>query len=135
MKIHGVGLFQKSLGMHGDWSFNVFRLIPIEQDLNYKNKYDLNEPHYRVNFSYAYPSEIDIKESDGNKVILHKLWELVPLTDPNGQAKYPFITYNPVKRRNCEILTHRLNNNAIEDAYVVSQALLNNSSGNYISCI
>ncbi|CAG8559522.1 6089_t:CDS:2 [Funneliformis caledonium] len=26
-------------------------------------------------------------------------------------------------------------NNAIEDSYVLSQALLNNSSGNYISCI
>ncbi|CAG8629673.1 2023_t:CDS:2 [Funneliformis mosseae] len=80
-------------------------MIPIEQDLNYKNEYDLNEPHYRVNFSYAYPSEIDIKESDGNK-----LNEELRDIDPS-------------------------NNNAIEDAYVVSQALLNNSSGNNISCI
>ncbi|CAG8684299.1 14534_t:CDS:2, partial [Funneliformis mosseae] len=109
-------------------------------DPNYKNKYDFNEPHYRVNISYAYTSEIDIKESDGNKVVLHQImgWDLVPLTDPNDQANIRY----PVKRRNCEILNHRDahpvlgygTNNAIE-AYVLSQALLNNSSGNYISCI
>ncbi|CAG8604883.1 11415_t:CDS:2 [Funneliformis mosseae] len=87
--------------------------------------------------------------------------ELVLLNDPNDPEKYLFKTYNPFKRRNCEILTHcPLNlgkvvelhyleklahamspvlglgtNNAIEDAYVLSQALINYSSENYIFCI
>ncbi|CAG8694924.1 6299_t:CDS:1, partial [Funneliformis caledonium] len=126
MKTHGDGLFQKSLGIHGDWTFNVFRLVPIEQDPNYKNKDDFNEPHYRVTISYAYPSKIDINESDGKHVddndptsvikhvkqlirkfrpdcemtdVLLELWDLVPKTDPNDPEKYPFKTYNPATRR------------------------------------
>ncbi|CAG8562530.1 94_t:CDS:2 [Funneliformis mosseae] len=188
MKTHGDGLFQKSLGIHGDWTFNVFRLVPIEQDPNYKNKDDFNEPHYRVTISYAYPSKIDTKESDGKHVddndptsvikhvkqlirkfrpdcemtdVLLELWDLVPKTDPNDPEKYPFKTYNPVTRRKLRDVdplsvnswkssrvtllgdaAHAMSpvlglgtNNAIEDAYVLSQALINYSSENYISCI
>ncbi|CAG8576760.1 12462_t:CDS:2 [Funneliformis mosseae] len=124
------GLFQKSLGMHGDWSFNVFRLIPNEQDPNHKNKHDFNEPYYRVNISYTYHSKIDTKESDGNKVVLHQIMDLVSLTVPNDQAKYP-------SRVTLLGDTHPVlglgTNNAIEDAYFLSQALLNKSSENYIS--
>jgi len=182
IKIHGNALLQKSLGINGDWTFELFRLIPIEQEKK------LAEPHYRITLSFAYPSKLDVKESEKIKIdyndpgstidytkhlirtlrpeceltdIQLKLWDLVPRENPNDPEKYPFKTYNPTQRRKLQDVdprsvntwtssrvtllgdaAHAMNplfglgtNNAIEDADVLSQALLNYSPENYISCI
>ncbi|RIA81879.1 hypothetical protein C1645_789399 [Glomus cerebriforme] len=120
IKVHGNTLIQKSLGTKGDWTFNLFRLIPIENNND-------TEPHYRTTISFAYPKKLDIKLSDKIKVddndpesvikyvkhliqtlrpeceltdILIKLWDFVPKSsDPSDQENYPFKTYNPTQRR------------------------------------
>ncbi|CAG8568632.1 9161_t:CDS:2 [Rhizophagus irregularis] len=92
--------------------------------------------------------------------IVLELWDLVPKTTPDSK-KYPFKTYNPVRRRKMRDIdplsintwtssrvtllgdaAHATSpvlgigaNNAIEDAEVLSKALLNYSPENYISCI
>ncbi|PKY27646.1 FAD/NAD(P)-binding domain-containing protein [Rhizophagus irregularis] len=186
IRIHGNSLIQLSLGIKGDWTFSLFRLIPVEQDPDHKN--DSVEPHYKVTLSFAYPSKLDIEESDKIKVddkdpasvinytkhliqtlrpkseltdIQLKLWDYVPKTAPNDPEKYPFKTYNPTQRRKLQDLdplsvntwkssrvtllgdaAHAINpifglgtNNAIKDADLLSQALLNYSPENYISYI
>jgi 2-polyprenyl-6-methoxyphenol hydroxylase-like FAD-dependent oxidoreductase len=85
----------------------------------------------------------------------------VPKTAPNDPEIYPFKTYNPTQRRKLQDIdplsvdtwkssrvtllgdaAHAINpvfglgtNNAIKDADVLSQALLNYTPENYISCI
>jgi hypothetical protein len=188
IKVHGNSLIQLSLGTKGDWTFSLFRLIPIEQDQNHENKNDSVEPYYRTTLCFAYPSKYDIKESDKIKVddndpasvinyakhliqtlrpkceltdIHLKLWDYVPKTAPNDPEKYPFKTYNPTQRRKLQDIdplsvdtwkssrvtllgdaAHAINpvfglgtNNAIKDADFLSQALLNYTPENYISCI
>jgi len=188
IKVHGNSLIQKSLGTNGDWTFNLFRLIPVDQDPNIKIKNDSIEPYYRVTLCFAYPTESDIKESDKIKVddndpasvikyakhliqtlrpdceltdVQLKLWDYVPKTVPNDSEKYPFKNYNPTQRRKLQDIdplsvktwessrvtllgdaAHAMNpvfglgtNNAIRDADVLSQALLNYTPENYISCI
>jgi 2-polyprenyl-6-methoxyphenol hydroxylase-like FAD-dependent oxidoreductase len=92
--------------------------------------------------------------------IMLELWNLVPRTAPNPK-KFPFKTYNPVQRRQMQDINplsvdawtssrvtllgdaaHAMSpvlglgaNNAIQDADVLSKALLNYSPENYISCI
>ncbi|GBC06865.1 hypothetical protein RclHR1_07100001 [Rhizophagus clarus] len=91
--------------------------------------------------------------------ILLEFWNLVPKTSPDPK-KYPFKTYDLVRRRKMQDIdplsvvwsTSRVTllgdaahatspalglgaNNAIQDADVLSQALLNYSPENYISCI
>jgi hypothetical protein len=92
--------------------------------------------------------------------IILELWDLVPKTTPDPK-KYPFKTYIPVRRRKMQDIdplsvntwsssrvtllgdaAHATSpvlgigaNNAIQDAEVLSQALLNYSPENYISCI
>ena len=186
VKVHGNALIQKSLGINGDWTFELFRLIPIEQDLN--DEKNFVEPHYRTTLNFSYPSKLDVKESEKFKIdnndpesiieytkhlirslrpeceltdIQLKLWDLVPRENPNDSKKYPFKTYNPTQRRKLQDIdprsvntwtssrvtllgdaVHAMNpllglgtNNAIEDADVLSQALLNYSPESYISCI
>ncbi|GBB87544.1 hypothetical protein RclHR1_00140048 [Rhizophagus clarus] len=186
IKVHGNSLIQMSLGTKGEWTFNLFRLVPVEQDSDNEN--DSVEPHYRVTLCLAYPSQLDIKESDKIKVddndpasiidyvkyliqtlrpkceltdIILKIWDFVPKTTPNDPEKYPFRTYNPVQRRTLQDIdplsvntwktsrvtllgdaAHAINpvlglgtNNAIKDADLLSQALCNYTSENYISCI
>ncbi|RIA84218.1 hypothetical protein C1645_880057 [Glomus cerebriforme] len=184
IKVHGNTLIQKSLGINGDWTFDLYRLIPVEQ----VKKNNTTEPHYRITMCYAYPRELDNKESNKIKVDdndpasvikyvkhliqtlrpeceltdLHlKLWDSVPRSAPNDPEIYPFKTYNPTQRRKLQDIdpltvknwtsnritllgdaAHAMNpvfglgtNNAIKDADVLSQALLNYSPENYISCI
>ncbi|CAG8567223.1 7363_t:CDS:2, partial [Funneliformis caledonium] len=59
IKLQGNSLLQKSLGLHGDSSTLLFRLIPIEQEPVYENKGNYNEPHYRVTLNYSYPTKLD----------------------------------------------------------------------------
>ncbi|RIA91946.1 hypothetical protein C1645_736713 [Glomus cerebriforme] len=184
--INGNGLFQKSLGLNGDITFVIFRLIPIEQEQerNYKDK---NETRYRASIAFSYPTKLDdienvkVDDNDPASVIEHvkqmirklrpecelsnimlELWDLVPKTIPDPE-KHPFKTYNPVQRRMIQDIdplsvsvnawtssrvtllgdaAHAMSpvlglgaNNAIEDADKLSQALLNYSPENYISCI
>ena len=188
IKVHGNALLQKSIGIKGDWTFELFRLIPIEQDPSHKDEKDFVEPHYRTTLNFVYPAGLDDKESDKIKIddndpgsiveytkhlirllrpeceltdIQLKIWDLVPRENPNNSEKYPFKTYNPTQRRKLQDIdprsvntwissrvtllgdaAHAMNplfglgtNNAIEDADVLSQALLNYSPENYISCI
>ncbi|GES77268.1 hypothetical protein GLOIN_2v1784503 [Rhizophagus clarus] len=93
--------------------------------------------------------------------ILLELWDHVPKTAPSNPKKYPFRTYNPVQRRTLQDIdplsvdtwktsrvtllgdsAHAINpllglgiSNAIIDADRLSQALLNFTPENYISCI
>ncbi|RIA92898.1 hypothetical protein C1645_736001 [Glomus cerebriforme] len=183
-KFHGNLLAVKTLGLKGDSSFLISRLIPIEQEQNESN---IDEPHYRATLVYAYPTELDNVESDKVKVddndpasviehvkqlirklrpecemtdILVELWDLAPKTIPNDSVKFPFKTYNPVQRRMYRDIdptsidswkssrvtllgdaAHAMSpllgrgaNNAIQDADVLSQALLNYTD-DYLSCI
>ena len=117
IKIHGNALLQKSLGVNGDWTFQLYRLIPIEHN----DKKNFTEPHYRTTLTFAYPAKLDDKESEKIKIddndpgsiidytkhiirteceltdIQLKLWDLVPRENPNDSEKYPFKTYNPTK--------------------------------------
>jgi 2-polyprenyl-6-methoxyphenol hydroxylase-like FAD-dependent oxidoreductase len=113
-----------SLGLSGDFSFFLSRLIPIEQE---PEKNDSNEPHYRATLVYSYPSELDdvqgeikIDDSDPVSVVEHvkrmirklrpeceltdimlELWNLALESIPDDQAKEksPFKSYNPIQRR------------------------------------
>lgn len=184
VKVSGNGAFQESIGLNGDSTFIIRRLIPIEQEQNFKDK---NETYYRITISFGYPTKFDDEELDNIQVddnnpasvvdhiklmirrlrpecemtnVLLELWDLVPKSTPNPE-EYPFKTYNPVRRRKVQDIdplsantwtnnrvtllgdaAHAMSavlglgaNNAIEDAYNLSQALLNYSSENYISCI
>ncbi|CAG8517910.1 14192_t:CDS:2 [Funneliformis mosseae] len=126
IKLQGNSLLQKSLGLHGDSSTLIFRLIPIEQEPGYENKSNSNELHYRVTLNYSYPTKLDDVESDKIKVddndsasvivhvkqmirnfrsgcefddIILELWDLVPKSTPNDPEKFQFKTYNPTLRR------------------------------------
>jgi hypothetical protein len=180
IKLSGNGTFQESVGLNGDATFVIFRLIPIEQE----NK---NEFYYRITLAFGYPTKLDDVEYNNIKVddddpasvvdhvkymirklrpvceltnIILELWDFVPKTTPDPK-KYPFKTYNPVRRRKMQDIdplsvnvwtssrvtllgdaAHATSpvlglgaNNAIQDAEVLSQALLNYSPENYISCI
>ncbi|PKC10525.1 FAD/NAD(P)-binding domain-containing protein [Rhizophagus irregularis] len=185
IKIIGNSLSQKTIGLNGDVILIIYRLIPIEQEQEQKDKY---EPHYSVTLIFNYPTKLDDNvESDKIKVddndpasvidhvkymirklrpeceftnILLELWGLVPRTAPDPK-NYLFKTYNPVQRRQIRDIdplsvnawtssrvtllgdaAHAMSpvlglgtNNAIKDAEVLSQALLNYSPENYISCI
>ncbi|CAG8524536.1 10123_t:CDS:2 [Funneliformis mosseae] len=188
IKLQGNSLFQKSLGLHGDSSTLIFRLIPIEQEPGYENKSNSNEPHYRVTLNYSYPTKLDDVESDKIKVddndsasviehvkqmirnfgsgcefddIVLEFWDLVPKSTPNDPEKFQFKTYNPTRRRQYQDINpssiqpwtssrvtllgdavHAMNpvlglgtNNAFQDADLLSQALINYSSEDPISCI
>ncbi|GBC48533.2 hypothetical protein GLOIN_2v1776359 [Rhizophagus irregularis DAOM 181602=DAOM 197198] len=178
-KFNGKGVTQ-SVGLNGETSVTIFRLIPIEQE-NYENK---NESYYRTTIFFEYPSKLDDVEHDKIKVddndpasvvdhvkymirklrpeceltnVILELWDLaVPKTTSD-----PSKTYNPIRRRKMQDIdplsvntwtSNRITllgdaahttspvlglgaNNAIEDAEVLSRALLNYSSENYISCI
>ncbi|PKK72593.1 FAD/NAD(P)-binding domain-containing protein [Rhizophagus irregularis] len=161
------------------------RLIKLngnEQE-NFENK---NETYYRATIAYVYPTKLDDKhdehkvdDEDPASIVNHvkyyirklrpecemtnivlELWDLVPKTTPDSK-KYPFKTYNPLRRRKMRDIdplsintwtSNRVTllgdaahatspvlgigaNNAIEDAEVLSKALLNYSPENYISCI
>ncbi|CAG8733715.1 12268_t:CDS:2, partial [Funneliformis mosseae] len=93
--------------------------------------------------------------------ILLELWDLAPKVTPKDPEKYPFKTYNPTQRRNYRDINpssvnpwtssrvtligdavHAMNpilglgtNNAIQDADLLSQALINSSSEDFISSI
>ena len=93
--------------------------------------------------------------------VLLELWDLVPKTTPNDPENFPFKTYNPIQRRKLQDFdplsvkswtssrvtligdaAHAMSpilglgtTNAIQDADILSQALLNYSPENYISCI
>jgi 2-polyprenyl-6-methoxyphenol hydroxylase-like FAD-dependent oxidoreductase len=119
-KIHGSHLAQQTLGLKGDTTFLITRIIPIEQE---KSKNNSNEPRYRSTLFYSYPSKLDdtelkVDDSDPASVIEHvkrlirktrpkcevtdiqlELWDLVPKTIPDDPEEYPFKTYNPVQRR------------------------------------
>ncbi|GBB84715.1 hypothetical protein RclHR1_01130010 [Rhizophagus clarus] len=185
IKIIGNSLFQKSIGLNGEVVFIFYRMIPIEQEQEQKDKC---EPHYRMTLIFVYPTKLDddvkndetkVNDNDPASVINHvkhmirefrpeceltniilELWDLAPKTisDPK---KYPFKTYDPVRRRKMQDIdplsvngwtssrvtllgdaAHAMSpvlglgaNNAIRDAEVLSQALLNYSPENYISCI
>ncbi|CAB5192792.1 uncharacterized protein OCT59_029808 [Rhizophagus irregularis] len=182
IKLNGNGTFQETVGFYGDTTFIFFRHIPIEQE-NFENK---NETYYRATILYGYPTKLDdehdehkVDDEDSASVVNHvkyyirklrpkcemtnivlELWDLVPKTTPDSK-KYPFKTYNPVRRRKMRDIdplsintwtssrvtllgdaAHATSpvlgigaNNAIEDAEVLSKALLNYSPENYISCI
>jgi len=105
--------FQESVGLNGDNTIAIFRMIPINQE-NY-------ESYYRLTMAFTYPTKLDDKiEVDDNnpasviehvKQIIQKLrpkcestdiwlelWDLVPKETPDPK-KYSFKTYNPVQRR------------------------------------
>ncbi|CAB4473862.1 unnamed protein product [Rhizophagus irregularis] len=182
IKLNGNGTFQETVGFNGDTTFIIFRRIPIEQE-NYENK---NETYYRATIVYGYPTKLDdehdehkVDDEDPASIVNHikyyirklrpecemtnivlELWDLVPKTTPDSK-KYPFKTYNPLRRRKMRDIdplsintwtSNRVTllgdaahatspvlgigaNNAIEDAEVLSKALLNYSPENYISCI
>jgi 2-polyprenyl-6-methoxyphenol hydroxylase-like FAD-dependent oxidoreductase len=99
-------------------------------------------------------------ESEMTDVLL-ELWDLAPKAVPKESEIYPFKTYNPIQRRKIrDINPSSINSwtssrvtligdaahamspllglgttNAIQDAEALSQALLNYSPENYISCI
>ncbi|CAB4379164.1 unnamed protein product [Rhizophagus irregularis] len=161
------------------------RLIKLngnEQE-NFENK---NETYYRATIAYVYPTKLDDKhdehkvdDEDPASIVNHvkyyirklrpecemtnivlELWDLVPKMTPDSK-KYPFKTYNPLRRRKMRDIdplsintwtSNRVTllgdaahatspvlgigaNNAIEDAEALSKALLNYSPENYISCI
>lgn len=188
IKSQGNSLFQKNLGLHGDSSSLLFRLIPIEQEPGYENKNNSNELHYRLTLNYSYPTKLDDVESDKIKVddndsasviehvkqmvrnfgskcefndIILEFWDLVPKSAPNDPEKFKFKTYNPTRRRQYQDINpssiqhwtssrvtllgdavHAMNpvqglgiNNAFQDADLLSQALINYSSEDPISCI
>ncbi|CAB5192794.1 unnamed protein product [Rhizophagus irregularis] len=182
IKLNGNGTFQETVGFNGDTTFIIFRRIPIEQE-NFENK---NETYYRATIAYVYPTKLDDKHDEHKVVdedlasivnhvkyyirklrpecemtnIVLELWDLVPKMIPDSK-KYPFKTYNPLRRRKMRDIdplsintwtSNRVTllgdaahatspvlgigaNNAIEDAEALSKALLNYSPENYISCI
>ncbi|RGB42772.1 hypothetical protein C1646_750516 [Rhizophagus diaphanus] len=182
IKLNGNGTFQETVGFNGDSTFIIFRRIPIERE-NFENK---NETYYKATIAYVYPTQLDDKhdehkvvDEDPASVINHvkyyirklrpecemtnivlELWDLVPKMTPDSK-KYPFKTYNPLRRRKMRDIdplsintwtssrvtllgdaAHATSpvlgigaNNAIEDVEVLSKALLNYSPENYISCI
>ncbi|CAG8632569.1 7625_t:CDS:2 [Funneliformis mosseae] len=136
IKLQGNSLLQSSLGLHGDSSTLIFRLIPIEQEPGYENKSNSNELHYRVTLNYSYPTKLDDVESDKIKVddndsasviehvkqmirnfgsgcefddIILELWDLVPKSAPNYLEKFQFKTYNPTLRRPYQDINHLFN--------------------------
>jgi 2-polyprenyl-6-methoxyphenol hydroxylase-like FAD-dependent oxidoreductase len=180
IELCGNGIFQQSLGLNGDATATIYRLIPIEQE-NDENK---NESCYRTTIFFEYPTKLDdvennkieVDDNDPESVVDHvkymirklrpeceltniilELWDLVPKTT----KKYPSKTYNLIRRRKMQdidplsVNTWKSNritllgdavhstspvlalgaNNAIQDAEVLSQALLNYSPESYISCI
>ncbi|CAG8514747.1 707_t:CDS:2 [Funneliformis caledonium] len=123
IKVNGNSLIQETLGLKGDWTFTLFRLIPIEQESDDTNKNDSDELHYRLTLAYMYPKRLD--ESDNVKVddndpasviehvkeiirklrpesemtdVLLGLWDLAPKTD-SEKENFPFKTYLPIQRR------------------------------------
>ncbi|PKC56444.1 FAD/NAD(P)-binding domain-containing protein [Rhizophagus irregularis] len=185
IKVNGNSVIQKLLGLNGDSTFIGLRLIPIEQEQNFKNKNHSDELHYRITMFYFYSSELDneeIEKINNNPAlvvehiknmirklrpecemtnILLELWDLVPKAVPKESEDFPFKTYNPIqlrKVRDINLLTinswtssrvtligdaaHAMSpylglgtTHAIQDAEALSQALLNYSPENYISCI
>jgi hypothetical protein len=182
IKVHGNSLVQQTLGLNGDATFLIFRLIPIEQEQNINNP---DEFHYRMTLVYFYLSKLDKDENikvDNNNpasVIDHikymirklrpecemtnvflELWDLAPRDPPNDSVNYPYKNYNPIQKRQIRDIyplsnpwttsrvtlagdaAHAMSpilglgtNNALQDADILSQALLNYSPENYISCI
>ncbi|PKY49016.1 FAD/NAD(P)-binding domain-containing protein [Rhizophagus irregularis] len=185
IKVNGNSLIQKTLGLNGDSTLIALRLIPIEQEQNFKNKNNSDELHYRITMFYFYSSELDNEETEKfnnnpalvvehikNMIrklrpecemtdVLLELWDLVPKAVPKKSEDFPFKTYNPIqlrKVRDINLLTinswtssrvtligdaaHAMSpylglgtTHAIQDAEALSQALLNYSPENYISCI
>jgi len=188
IKVHGNSLIQKTYGLNGDLTLIALRLIPVEQEQNYKNKNNSDEFHYRASIGYFYPSKLDnnetkkfkIDDNDPASVIEHvknmirklrpecemtdillELWDLAPKTIPKESEDYPFKIYNPIQRRQVRDINplsinswkssrvtligdaaHTMSpllglgtTNALQDAEILSQALLNYSPEHYISCI
>jgi 2-polyprenyl-6-methoxyphenol hydroxylase-like FAD-dependent oxidoreductase len=182
IKFNGKGIFQQSVGLNGETTVTIYRLIPIEQE-SCENK---NESYYRTTIFFEYPTKLDdennkieVDDNDPTSVVDHvkymirklrpeceltnvilELWDLVPKTTYDSK-KYSPKTYNPIRRRKMQDIdplsvntwtsnritllgdaAHAMSpvlgigaNNAFQDAYVLSQALLNYSPENYISCI
>ena len=98
IKIHGNALLQKSLGINGDWTFQLYRLIPIEHNDDKeleKIKIDDNDPGSIIDYT-KHIIRILRPECELTDIQL-KLWDLVPRENPNDSEKYPFKTYNPTK--------------------------------------
>jgi len=56
VKVSGNGTFQESVGLNGDVTMTIFRLIPMDQE-NY-------ESYYRTTLVFAYPTKLDDVEHD-----------------------------------------------------------------------
>ncbi|CAB4475641.1 unnamed protein product [Rhizophagus irregularis] len=112
------------------------------------------KPHYRTSISISYPTKFDnvekvkVDDNDPVSVVEHVkrmilrfliliIRDLASKTTPDPE-KYPFKTYNPVQRRDINPLSVNVwkrMKNALKDAEIPSQALINYSSENYIFCI
>jgi hypothetical protein len=64
IKVSGNSLVQNA----GDSTLIALRLIPIEQEQDYKNKNNSDELHYRTLIAYFNPSELDNEETEKFKV-------------------------------------------------------------------
>ncbi|PKC53284.1 hypothetical protein RhiirA1_479607 [Rhizophagus irregularis] len=118
---------------------------------NYLNyKFSIME----TSISISYPTKFDnvekvkVDDNDPVSVVEHVkrmilrfliliIRDLASKTTPDPE-KYPFKTYNPVQRRDINPLSVNVwkrMKNALKDAEIPSQALINYSSENYIFCI
>ncbi|CAG8574710.1 1616_t:CDS:2 [Racocetra fulgida] len=117
MKIYKNAIIQWSLGKNGDAFLSSMRYIPINEP---------DEPRYRLNFAYHYPTILDIKDENNKlvdddnpeSVVKHTILRIKQLRPPGElrdliieilslalysnsgySKKYPFRTYNPIRRR------------------------------------
>ncbi|CAB4494730.1 unnamed protein product [Rhizophagus irregularis] len=115
-----------------------------------------NEPHYRATLVYSYPSELDNVESEKVKVddndpasviehvkrlirtlrqdceltnLLLELWDLAPITIPSDPINSRVVLLGDAAHAMSPILGLGANN-AIQDAYKLSQALLKYTDDN-----
>ncbi|PKK70375.1 hypothetical protein RhiirC2_779775 [Rhizophagus irregularis] len=134
-KLHELQIFD-----YGVTLINAEVAVPKKQGQNYK-------PHYRTSISISYPTKFDnvekIKHNNQTPAFERFLVLIIRDLTPKitlDLEKYPLInkTYNPVQRRDINPLSVNIwkrMKNALKDAEIFFQALINYSSENYISCI
>ncbi|CAG8587374.1 840_t:CDS:2 [Cetraspora pellucida] len=178
MNIYKNAIIQWSLGKNGDAFLSSMRYIPVNES---------DEPRYRLNFAYHYPTILDINENnklvDDNypeSVVKHTISRIKQLRPPGElrdliieilslalhsnsgySEKYPFRTYNPIRRRQLRDIdplsvpdwkdgrvvllgdaAHAMNpilglgaNNAMQDADLLTKELINYEKYGLFECI
>ncbi|RIB25063.1 hypothetical protein C2G38_2031367 [Gigaspora rosea] len=117
MSFYNNAVIQWSLGINGDAFLSSIRYIPINE---------ADEPLYRLNFAYQYPTILDNKDENNKfvdddnpesvvkhtisrikqlrppgelKDLIIEIISLVLYSNPGNSEKYPFRAYNSIRRR------------------------------------